>query len=51
MKQAQLAAVVADLARRYPGEHPFTLALRLQAETGRVITGQEAARLLRDAKS
>ena len=34
------------LAQAHPGEHPYTLALRLQAETGKIITGQLAKQIL-----
>ena len=34
------------LAQAHPGEHPNTLALRLQVETGKVITGRHAKRIL-----
>ena len=38
----------AALAQARPDEHPFTLALRLQAATEREITGAQAAKLLED---
>ena len=34
------------MAQAHPGEHPYTLALRLQAETGKAITGQHAKHML-----
>jgi hypothetical protein len=34
------------LAQAHPSEHPYTLALRLQAETGKIITGQLAKQIL-----
>jgi hypothetical protein len=34
------------MARRHPGIHPYTLALRFQAQTGRVLTGQQVKQLL-----
>jgi len=35
------------LAQAHPGEHPYTLALRLQSETGKVMTGQLAKQILK----
>jgi hypothetical protein len=34
------------MASRHPGIHPYTLALRFQAQTGRVLTGQQVKQLL-----
>lgn len=34
------------LAKANPGEHAFTLALRLQVATGKEISGKQAAKLL-----
>lgn len=42
-------ALLTTLARQHPGAHPYTLALLLQAQHGRMVTGQEVKRLLRDA--
>lgn len=46
MDRTDLQRSLAALAKAHPGEHPFTLALRLQAATGREITGAQAAKLL-----
>ena len=46
MAHEALQGHLAALAKAIPGEHPFTLALRLQAATGREITGAQAAKLL-----
>lgn len=46
MDRTDLQRSLAALAKAHPGEHPFTLALRLQAATGRKITGAQAAKLL-----
>ena len=46
MDPAELQQRLRRLANAHPGEHPYTLALRLQAETGKVITGQLAKRIL-----
>ena len=41
-----LQSHLAALALAHPGEHPFTLGLRLQVATEREITGAQAAKLL-----
>ena len=46
MDPAELQQRLRRLSQAHPGEHPFTLALRLQAETGKVITGQLAKQIL-----
>jgi len=46
MDAAELQQRLTRLAQANPGEHPYTLALRLQAETGKVITGQLAKQIL-----
>ena len=46
MDPAELQQRVGRLAQTHPGEHPYTLALRLQSETGKVITGQLAKQIL-----
>ena len=46
MDPAALQSHLAALAKAHPGEHPFTLALRLQAATGKEITGAQAAKWL-----
>lgn len=48
---SDLPALLAALAQELPGTHPYSLALLLQARTGRVVTGREAARLLREVKA
>ena len=46
MDRTALQSHLTALAQANPGEHPFTLALRLQAATGREITGAQAAKWL-----
>lgn len=46
MTPTPLQQRLAALAQAYPTEHPFTLALRLQAATGEEISGRQAAKLL-----
>jgi len=46
MDPAGLQQRLKRLAKAHPGEHPYTLALRLQAETGKVMTGQLAKQIL-----
>lgn len=46
MDAAELQQQLRHLSQAYPGESPYTLALRLQAETGKVITGQLAKQIL-----
>lgn len=46
MDPAELQQLLRRLAKAHLGEHPYTLALRLQAETGKVITGQLAKQIL-----
>jgi hypothetical protein len=46
MDPTALQSRLAALAQARPGEHPFTLALRLQVATGREITGAQAVKLL-----
>ena len=46
MDPAELQQRLRRLAKAHPGEHPYTIALRLQAETGKVITGQLAKQIL-----
>ncbi len=47
MDPAELQRRLRRLAQAHPSEHPYTLALRLQVETGKVITGQQAKRILK----
>ena len=46
MDAAELQQQLRRLSQACPGESPYTLALRLQAETGKVITGQLAKQIL-----
>lgn len=46
MNRPELHRQLQVLARRHPGLHPYTLALRFQAQTGRLITGQQVKQLL-----
>ena len=46
MDPAELQQRLRRLARTHPGEHLYTLALRLQSETGKVMTGQLAKQFL-----
>jgi len=46
MDPAEMQPLRRRLTQAHPDEHPYTLALRLQAETGKVITGQLAKQIL-----
>ena len=46
MDPAKVQQRLERLAQAHPGEHFYTLALRLQAETGKIITGQLAKQIL-----
>ena len=46
MDQAEVQRRLEHLAQAHPGEHPYTLALKLQAETRKIITGQLAKQIL-----
>jgi hypothetical protein len=46
MDPAELQQRLRRLAQAHPGEHPYTLALRLQVETRKAITGQQAKQIL-----
>ena len=46
MDRSDLQQRLRRLSRAHPGEHPYSLALRLQAETGHIITGKLAKQLL-----
>lgn len=46
MNRPELHRQLEALARRHPGIHPYTLALRFQSQTGRVLTGQQVKQLL-----
>ena len=46
MNRPELHRQLQGPSRRHPGLHPYTLALRFQAQTGRLITGQQVKQLL-----
>ena len=46
MNRPELRRQLQVLASRYPGAHPYTLALRFQAQAGRVFSGQQVKQLL-----
>ena len=46
MDPAELQRRLRRLAQAHPCEHAYTLALRLQGETGKAITGQQAKHIL-----
>ena len=46
MDRSELQQRLYRLSRAHPGEHPYSLALRVQAETGHIITGKLAKQLL-----
>ena len=46
MNRPELSRQLQALARCYPGAHPYTLALRFQAQTGRILSGQQVKQLL-----
>ena len=46
MNRPELRRQLQALAIRYPGAHPYTLALRFQAQTGRILSGQLIKQLL-----
>jgi hypothetical protein len=46
MDPAEVQQRLRHLAQAHPCEHPYTLALRLQAETGKIIAGQLAKQIL-----
>ena len=46
MGESAIKEQLVALAQQYPEEHPYTLALRLQAQTGRIVTGAWAKQLL-----
>ena len=46
MDSAELQQRLKRLAEAHPSDHPYTLALKLQAETGNVITGLLAKQIL-----
>ena len=46
MNRPELHRQLQALARRHPDDHPYTLALHFQAQTGRILTGQQVKQLL-----
>ena len=46
MNRPELRRQLQALARRHPGLHPYTLALHFQAQTGRILRGQQVKQLL-----
>ena len=46
MDRSDLQQRLYRLSRAHPGEHPYSLALRVQVETGSIITGKLAKQLL-----
>ena len=46
MNRPELRRQLQVLASRYPSAHPYTLALRFQAQTGRILSGQQVKQLL-----
>ena len=46
MTRPELRRQLQALARCHPGAHPYTLALRFQAQTGRILSGQQVKQLL-----
>ena len=50
MRIAAIQQRLLELAEDHPNAHPFTLALRLQVETGSMISGLQARAWLRVAQ-
>jgi hypothetical protein len=46
VNRPELRRQLQALARRHPGLHPYTLALQFQAQTGRILGGQQVKQLL-----
>ena len=46
MNRPELRRQLQALARRHPGLHPYTLALQFQAQTGRILSGQQVKQFL-----
>ena len=46
MNRPELSRQLQSLASCNPGAHPYTLALRFQAQTGRILSGQQVKQLL-----
>jgi hypothetical protein len=47
LDSAELQQRIGRLAQEHPDEHPYTLALRIQAETGRIMSGRQIKLLLK----
>ncbi|MEX0588354.1 MAG: hypothetical protein WD136_03775 [Cyanobium sp.] len=47
MNRPELSRQLQALAHCHPGVHPYTLALRFQVQTGRILSGQQVKQLLR----
>ncbi len=46
MDPAEVQQRLKRLAQAHPSKHPYTLALKLQTESGKIITGQLAKQIL-----
>ena len=46
MNRPELRRHLQALARCHPRAHPYTLALQFQAQTGRILSGQQVRQLL-----
>ena len=46
MNRPELRRQLQALSRCHPGLHPYTLALRFQAQGGRILSGQQVKQLL-----
>jgi hypothetical protein len=46
VNRPELRRQLQALARRHTGLHPYTLALQFQAQTGRLLSGQQVKQLL-----
>ena len=47
MDPAELQQRIGQLAQEHPDDHPYTLALKIQAETGRIMSGRQIKLLLK----
>lgn len=46
MRDAELQKLVRILRVEYPDAHFYTLALKIQSQTGKIVTGQKVKQLL-----
>jgi len=46
VNRPELRRQLQALAHRHPDLHPYTLALQFQAQTGRILSGQQVKQLL-----